>query len=382
MAGLTALIFLVLGQPLLPYIPRFVITGFLLEVGFWTVFAWCWNTRKQMSPGEYALVLAIVAITVWIGLVPAVLAGIVGGCILFALDLSRIDIVRRVYGLDMRASPLVRPREELAVLARDGNKVRFIELNGTLFFGSAYQMLSHLRRMIADAPPAQVVVDFTRVIGGDASTSALLARMRRLLADRGIGFAIAGARPALVAQLRSSGALNPDDIAYASRDEALEAKEAFILANFSQDESGPEPLADWLTEALGQPELAQALLPYLSGADYAPGDYLCREGEPTTTLIFIESGRVAVTVGSTDAEMIVRVFGPRTMAGEHGFVLRQPRTANLRVEQAARVWSLERRDFDVLSAQQPALVIALLEDIVKLQSERLAFATRQNAVLA
>ena len=381
MAGMTAFAFMWFGRPLLPFVPRFVIAGFLLEIGFWIVWNWCVLTRRRMAPGEWALVLAIVAMTVWLGLVPAILVGISGGCILFAVDLSRVDIVRRVYGLDQRTSPLVRSGSDLAVLARDGAQVQFVELRGTLFFGSAYQILTHVRCLLASGVPRTVVLDLTGVIGGDAATTAILARMRRLLEERRVGFAVAGGRSQLLAALRASGALAPCDPAHETIDAALEDAETAVLARAGTN-TAASSFADWLTHTLGEERLADLLMPFLRPSDRAVGHYLCRQGEPTTTLLFIESGRVAVTVGSGTRETTVRVFGSHTVAGEHGFILQLPRTANLRVDQPARVWSLERRDFDTLSAEQPALVIALLRDIIRLQSERLAYATRQNAALA
>ena len=77
-----------------------------------------------------------------------------------------------------------------------------------------------------------------------------------------------------------------------------------------------------------------------------------------------------------------RIFGPHTIAGENGFVLLLPRTASLKVEEEAYVWSLSREAFEQIRSHQPELAIALLRSIIKLQSERLAFATRQNVALA
>ena len=289
--------------------------------------------------------------------------------------------MRRVYGLDERASTLVRSGDDLAILAREGRAVQVVELGGTLFFGSAYRIFDRVRRLLPGAAPSAIVLDFTRVVGGDSSTTAILARMRRLLAMHDISLTVSGAAPSLVHLMRIAGAIRSTDAVHVSTDAALEASEFAILARFSRDTSGT-PKSDWLTETLGDARLATTLLPHLVAGTLEPGAYLCRQGEPTTSLLFIERGRVAVTVGAGTDERTVRVFGPRTITGEHGFVLARPRTANLRVEEAARVWSLERDDFERLREVEPGLVIALLERIVGLQSERLAFATRQNAALA
>ena len=379
--GLAMLAFLFLGMRLLPFIPKFVIGGLLASIGLRVIYTWCVATRAKMPLGEWLLVVGIVGVTVWAGLVPAIISGLLGGCIVFALDVSRVDIVRRSYGLDQRASPLVRPSEELAILSNQGRTVRFVELNGTLFFGSAYQILLRVKQLIAVDQPRLIVLDLSSVLGCDSSTTATLARMRRLLAKQSVDFAVAGGDPRIVNLLKTSGSLQPGDVVYATRDQALEAAEAIVLTDVDQSRLSPRELEDWLAESLGSAEFARRLLPELECDDYEPGFYICRQGDPTDTLLFIEKGRVSVMIGPQEAETCARIFGPHTIAGEHAFVLRLPRSASLKVEKTARVWKLAREKFDRLQVEDPNLVIALLRDVVRLQSERLAFATRQNATL-
>lgn len=385
LAGLTnamvMLAFLAVGLPLLPYIPRFVVGGLLMQVGARIVWNNCVGTRTKMPRGEWLLIIAIVVITILVGLVPAILVGIVGGCVLFALDVSRIDVVRRRYGLDCRTSPLVRSGAELATLTRDGRRIQFVELSGTLFFGSAHGILERVREAVAAEAPASIVLDLSAVVACDSSAADALARMRKILGRDGIGFALAGGRPDIVALLRSAGCVRPSDPVYATRNEALEASEAVLLAQQEQADPGAEKIEDWLGRTLGDRALAAVLAPELEVARYAKGEYLCRMGEPTDTLLFIESGRVGVMVGPLDAEVCVRVFGPHSIAGEHGFVLQLPRSASLEAQAETLVHVLQRRVFERLSAERPELAIALLRDIVALQSERLAFATRQAALL-
>ena len=143
----------------------------------------------------------------------------------------------------------------------------------------------------------------------------------------------------------------------------------------------PSTLEDWLARALDGDGPARRLMPFLRCAHHPVGTYVCRQGEPTDTLLFIETGRVGVLIGSGADERRVRVFGPHTIAGEQGFVLRTPRSASLKVEQDATVWSLSRESFDELAATQGDVVVALMRDIIRIQSERLSFATRQAELL-
>jgi len=99
-------------------------------------------------------------------------------------------------------------------------------------------------------------------------------------------------------------------------------------------------------------------------------------------LLFIERGSVSVLVDRPQGDpMRIRVFGPHTMIGEIGFFLETPRTASLKAEDGTIVWSLGREAFRDLASRRPDIVLALVTYIVRIQSERLAFTTRQIAVL-
>ena len=56
-------------------------------------------------------------------------------------------------------------------------------------------------------------------------------------------------------------------------------------------------------------------------------------------------------------------------------------TASLRVDEDAIVWSLDRRAFGELMTNYPNLALAPLQNVVRLQAEGLAFATRWIAAI-
>jgi CRP-like cAMP-binding protein len=142
------------------------------------------------------------------------------------------------------------------------------------------------------------------------------------------------------------------------------------------------PLPDWLAGELGGEERAGALIQALEPAQYADEGYLCRAGDPTDSLLFIEHGRVSVEVELPGhAPIRQRVFGANTVLGETGFFLDVPRTANLRIDGAATIWALSRDAYERLNLHNPDLTAALLTYTVRIQAERLAFSTRQVAAL-
>jgi SulP family sulfate permease len=382
LTGLICVLALLGGATLVNDVPRFVVGGLQLQIGAEILWTWCVASRTKMSRSEWLLVIGIVAIAVSFGFVTAVLSGIVGGCVIFAIDVGRINVVRRVYALNDRGSSLVRSTAETAILSRDGGGARIVELHGFIFFGSAYQMLNRIRSLVADGGLRLVILDFSAVTGGDSSTAAVLGRLDRLLQREAVSLIFAGVSPEVLKLLKSSGALGASATVLPDRNAALEFAENFVLAKADAPQPTSIPLADWLTQALGRRDLAELLIPLLEQENVSAGAYLCRQGDPTDTLLFIETGRVGVMVGSGREELCVRVFGPHTIAGEQGFLLKQPRSASLKVEHNARIWSLPRETYDRLLQTNTDLVIALMSDIVRLQAERLTFATRQNTVFA
>jgi SulP family sulfate permease len=382
LTGLICVLALLGGSVLVNDVPRFVVGGLQLQIAGEVLWTWCVASRTKMPFSEWLLVIGIVGIAAWFGFVPAVLSGIVGGCIIFAIDVSRINVIRRVYTINERGSALVRSATETAILSREGGSACVVELHGFIFFGSVYQMLNRIRSLVAAGGLRLLILDFNAVTGGDSSTAAVLGRLDRLLKRESILLIFASVSPRVLTLLKSSGTIGSSSHILPDRNAALEFAETFVLAEAHAPQPTSIPLVDWLEQSLGRRDLAQLLASMLEKEDVPAGAYLCRQGEPTDTLLFIETGRVGVMIGSGQQEHCVRVFGPHTIAGEQGFILRQPRTASLKVEQDARIWSLPRETYDRLLQTNTDLVIALMRDIVRVQSERLTFATRQNAALA
>jgi len=369
------------GISFIDYAPRFLIGGLQFEIGAEVLWMWCVASRNRMPLSEWLLVIGIVAVAIWLGFMPAVLCGIAGGCILFAFKVSRIEVVRRVYALDETSSAVVRSEREIKILSEHGKHTKVIELSGFIFFGSAYQLLSVVRSILT-SKPQRVILDFTHVTGGDSSTTVVLTRLTRLLRREGTSLIFAGLPQRILTLLRKADVIDGSVMVVSDRETALEFAEVSILGEVFSE--GPESitLTSWLTQALGCEAHARQLLPHLQRIDLKAGTYICRQGDPTDSLIFIERGRIGVMVGPETDEHCVRVFGPHTIAGEQGFVLQMPRSASLKVEQDATIWSLSRQTYETLAETQSDVIVALMRDIIRHQAERLMFATRQATALS
>jgi len=370
------------GLALIGYVPRFVLGGLLLELGARLVWRWCIAGRKRLSLLEWLLVPAILLVTAWFGVLIGFLIGILGGCVIFVVSVSRVDIVKHHFTVDERPSSLVRSSEEMEVIAAHGGEVQIVQLATFIFFGQAYRLQERIRALVETKAPRMVIFDFSAVSGIDSSAGSSLLRIEEMLSHRGIAHVVVGLSPDIRHVMADAGGLGSNVVRYDSLDEALEYGEDSILARHGGHATGQRPLVEWLTEAMGSADLADMLVAALEPASHAEAGYLCRAGDPTDTLLFIESGRVSVEVGNGDHSPIrQRVFGANTIVGEVGFFLGVPRTASLRIDGPATVWTLSHAMYQRLSRETPAVTAALLTCTVRIQAERLAFSSRQVAAL-
>jgi len=100
-------------------------------------------------------VLAIVLIAAERGFLEALLFGVLAGCVIFAVDVSRIRVIRHQFGLDERSSSVIRSTEEITDLAKNGGQIQVLELSGYLFFGSAYSVQERVTNLVTETKPTR-----------------------------------------------------------------------------------------------------------------------------------------------------------------------------------------------------------------------------------
>ena len=380
--GLVALSVLVSGGQVTSYVPRFVLGGLLLQLGARLIWDWGVLSYRNLPPLDWLVVVSIVLITSTAGFLQALLFGLLAGCVIFAIDVSRIRVIRHQFGLDERSSSLVRSSKEGAILLEHGEQVQVLELNGYLFFGSAYSVLEKVTSLVTQRHLQAIIFDFSGVSGIDSSVGASFTKIRELLRKSNVRQVMVSLSAVATKILRSSAVLDQSIKAYDNLDTALEEAEAGILAAYEKTDIQRRPMIDWLQEVVGAREHAQSLLDRMVPAPRDANQYLCRQGDPTDTLMFIERGPVSVTLERRDQPPLrVRVFGAHTLVGEVGFFLKAPRSANLLADPGAIVWSLSQEAFEDFRQSHPAEALSLTTYIIRLQSERLTFANRQIASL-
>jgi anti-anti-sigma regulatory factor len=316
LVGFVALAVLVSGTGIISLIPRFVLAGLLLQLGARLIWDWAIYSRRSLPLLDWLVIVAIVLITSNFGFLQALLFGMLAGCVIFAVDVSRIRVIRHQFGLNERSSSLVRSLGETAFLSEFGGQVQVLQLSGYLFFGSAYSVLERVTALVTERRPQQVIFDFSGVTGIDSSAGASFAKIRDLLKQHGIRQAMVAMSPLAVSILSTRSSLDESVRCPDNLDTALEEAEEAILATSEVPVGLHRSMVDWLTEVVGSREHAQALFKRMTPAIRDSGSYLCRQGDLTNSLLFIERGPVSVTLEMRDQPPLrVRVFGAHTLVG-------------------------------------------------------------------
>ena len=339
------------------------------------------NVHREVYT-NFAIVVLVTVATVAFNLLAGVLAGVIATVVVF-LGKSSQSVVRAVHRGDKRHSLKLRSPEKTAHLRAHGARIVIIELERTLFFGTA-DSVSLLVEQIA--PGADFVIfDFRRVTEIDATGAHLLEQTGARLAKQGKiavlgGVTMHDANGQFLAGMGVAAGI-AQTCWFADTDYALEWCESQLLARaFDDDETSQELSIAQLGIAADCDAAEVALLAqHLERRVFEAGEYLFREGDAGDTLYVPARGSISIKLprqGNTESRRLV-TLSPGVMFGEMVLVEDRPRSADAVAEEYAVVYGLTRAVLDTLRAQYPALAGKLLLNMSRLLADRLRTTTEE-----
>ena len=381
-AALLALGALFFGTRALAWMPRAVLGALLLFMALSMARDWLLQSWGRLSALDHGIVALIVAVTVLVGFLPAVVVGLVTAVVLFTVHYGRIDPVRQDLSARSYGSRVTRPAPEQAALALHGGAIHVLQLQGFLFFGVADRLLLRARQQLHAAASPRLrflVLDCRRVTGVDSSVAESISRLHELLVSHGAELVLTHAAGAVRAQFEAQG-LSEARAGYSrfpDLDHGLEWCENRLLATTAVDaapaQAGPGPestdLRSLLVPHLGA-QAVELLWPRLQRVTLRAGEPLIARGDAADHLYFLESGSLSALRARGD-EPPVRLESSRALGaviGEVGFYLRSARTAAVVADEPSVVYSLTAQELTRLEQEMPATAAALH----RLVAERLA----------
>jgi SulP family sulfate permease len=128
-----------------------------------------WSKLSRIDYGIVVLILVVIATT---NFLTGVGIGLLSTVLLFVANYSRINVVHYMLsGVDVRSN-VERFNHQWSKLQELGDHTFILELQGYIFFGTAYALLERIRVRINERnrlPVHYLVMDFRRVSGLDSS---------------------------------------------------------------------------------------------------------------------------------------------------------------------------------------------------------------------
>lgn len=295
------------------------------------------------------------------------------------------NAIRAEYRGDRVRSKRARRHAELALLGREGARIRLIEAQGALYFGSTERLIRRATELAVQAD--WLILDMRRVLSADVAACRLLARLGEAMAARG--------RTLVFAHLDATGPLAALHTAIADaagvegivpgREAALELCEnRLIAAHGGSVADGGVAFADLdLVDGLSPQDIAEVEAIALPLA-FAAGEAMAREGEEATLFFAIVEGSASVMmrVGAGKARAIrLGSVGPGMSCGEMALIERGRRSADIVADERVRAYGFDIAALQALGARHPHILIRIIGNITRDLAERLRLANNEIRAL-
>jgi len=216
------LLAIVLGlADLIQFIPRAVIAGMILVIGFQSFDRWSFGLfgrfftgslkTRMASLADVFIIVLVVAIALTFDLIAAVGAGIVVSVVVFVSRMSR-SLVRREFRGPAIHSKSVSSDQRQLVLRECGHRIAVLELDGAIFFGTAEGLEDRVHKLAGDGV-THMVLDMKRVKYIDSTGAFVLQRIHRNLSQQGgilaLSYVLPERRKPVLHRLRAPPDLSP-----------------------------------------------------------------------------------------------------------------------------------------------------------------------------
>lgn len=334
------------NSSIISYLPIPVIVGLLLSIAFKLMHDWLYNGWYELPHMDYLILISIVFIISIFGFLPGIFIGLVITCISFVIRYAKIDAIKYSITEDYYHSNVIRPFYEQKWLMENGHKILIFKLQGYLFFGSTKLLLDRINHLIEEKKQTFqfLIFDFQLVNGLDSSANFNFIRLQQLIRSISLELIFTHCSQFLIDQFYRQRVLNKHSKIrlFPDIDQGLEWCEQELLKQLPQElkPTGKSIIVNTLNQLIPNEHQQQFFAQYLEKFEIKIGEYLFRQGDPSDSICFIESGEVSIFLKSNDREIRLAKSGAGTIIGEIGFYLGTSRTASVRAEKECSIYKL------------------------------------------
>ncbi len=390
--GLFALAVLLFLGPFISHIPYVVLAACLVVFSIQAIDTWSlrmariafhWSEEAREAWPDLAVMFLVMGTLLFFGVLEAVTAGIGISLVMFIRRMGQEVIRNDSDGRELSAHVL-RPDAERALLREQGARIRVVELEGALFFGTADRVASHLRTLDA-AEVGYIILDLRRITEVDVTGAEMLLKANRDCEKAGQVLLLSGIdlREADNIFLKRIGTLAAfDGRHFIHLNDALSLAEDTLLAEHLGSERYQREI-DFaelsVFRDLSAGEVA-ALRAHFESLEPSDGESIFREGEAADAVYLLAKGRVNIRMQQAGThDRTVRELCPGYLFGELALLRDRQRYGSAYARGEVRCYRLSRESLLRLQAEQPSLAFKFLAGMTAEMSDRLGSAVRASA---
>jgi sulfate permease, SulP family len=385
-AAFICVLTLLIGGGVVSVLPVALLSSLLLVLGLSFLIEWVYEAWFKLPRADYFIVIISLLVIAFWGYLEGVAVGIVVSTILFVVKYSGINNVRDNLNGKIYHAKVERPAVQREILHKYGEGIHIFRLQGYLFFGTSDKLLGRVREILEDTTNREhfIVLDFLRVYGLDSSAVSSFTRMYQLAELHNVYLVLTQVKPSIRQQMIQGGFKPGQRVQiFPTLDHGMEWCENMLLQRHEASTQFIQVgIKGQLRRTFGKPELVERLLTYLERLEVETNTTLFRRGDPSTTMYFVEAGRLNVILEGKNGEITrLRNIRSGTVVGEISMYLRSPRTAHVVTEQPCVLYQLTLEALGKMEAQDPETASALHEWVARLLAERMADNTRAMRAL-
>jgi anti-anti-sigma factor len=396
--SVVTLAFALTMTPMIPLLSQAVIAGLLIAIGIDLVDRRSVKSLRDLIAGDAGtmavrgdlLVVAIVVtVAMTVGMSTAVAVGVALALLFFVAKMVHSPI-RRDYFATALTPHVYDDIPRRMFLERHGDKIAILEIEGTLFFGTAHALEARVDEF-ASTGTLHIVLDMRRVTHVESTGARALERMSSRLVRQGGMLVIsnlersrqdsagAGVNPAarkVWNELQSFGTVNILGVEYflGDTDSAVALCERHLLTDGGVRLPAIERLAD-CSELVRRLDRARVrrLRRYWRRLAFARDEPVFVQGAMPDGVYFIISGRadVLIDIPGTDRKRRVRSLTRGAVFGELALTDHKPRSASIVAVEPLACYRIDSEEFARLTREQPDLAVELLSVVAVILAERL-----------
>lgn len=389
--GVLALLAFLLLANFISWVPVAGLAGILIVIGVRMIDRNSLTYLKSRSTMlDFAVIVAVIGTALTVSLIAASGVGIVLAVMLFIREQIGGSIIRRKLLGNETFSKRVRTHAEMEILTTHGARAAIVELQGSLFFGTADQLYLSLEPELKTRD--FLILDMRRIQTVDVTAAHLLEQVKDMLAERH-GFLIFSQIPPnlpsgrdLQQYFNQVGLLRSDSPVrvFPTLDDALEWVEDRIIhdAALLRDEEVALELHEVELFAGRKEQTLAALEQCMEKRSVAKGETIFLRGDAGDELFLIRRGAVRLVLPLSERQTHhLGTFGRGAFFGEMAFLDGAVRSADAVAFVDTELYVLSRRAFDAFAEEHKKLGLRLMEGIASVLASRLRYTNAELRVL-